>query len=246
MLFPQPLRRGRLLARYKRFFADVVLDDEGPVTAHVANSGKMLGLLDPGNVCWLSRSDAPGRKLPWTLEMVEEPTGALVGVNTMLPNRLAAEAITAGRIPELSGYASLRREVRYGVNSRIDLLLGREGLPPCGMEAKPSQPSERCWVEVKSVTLSRTPGLAEWPDCVSSRTTRQLAELRDLVADGDRAVLLFLVQRSDCARFAPAADLDPVFAAELDKAVGSGVEALCYSAEPTPTGVGLGRALAFA
>jgi sugar fermentation stimulation protein A len=193
MRFPQPLVRGRLVARYKRFFADVVLDAEGPVTAHVPNSGKMLGLLDAGNVCWLSRSDAPKRRLPWTLELIQEPGGALVGVNTFHPNRLAAEAVAAGAIPELAGYPSLRREVRYGVNSRIDILLEHPDRPPC-------------WVEVKNVHLLRRPGLYEFPDCVTERGRKHLDELAAQAAAGDRAVLLFCVQRADGDRFEAAAD----------------------------------------
>lgn len=231
MRFPQPLQRGRLVARYKRFFADVVLDGGDAVTAHVANPGKMLGLLNEGAVCWLSRTESKTRKLPWTLEIMEEPaTGALVGVNTAWPNRLAESAIAAGRFAELAGYDRLRREARYGANSRIDLLLEADERPPC-------------WVEIKSVTLSRAPGLAEWPDCVSSRTTRQLADLQALVEAGQRAVILFLAQRSDCARFAPAADIDPDFAATLGRAQRAGVEVLCYSVTPTPLGFEMGGSL---
>jgi sugar fermentation stimulation protein A len=212
MQFPQPLLRGVLVARYKRFFADVVLDDGREITAHCPNPGAMLGLSTPGQTCWLSRSDDPKRKLAHTLEVVETD-GALVGVNTLHPNRLVAEALAAGAIPELAGYPVVRREVKYGEKSRIDFVL--EG-------------DDRCWVEVKGVTLSRQPGLAEWPDCVSARGARHVAELEAMVAHGDRAVVLFVAQRDDCDRFALAGDLDPAFADALARATAAGVEVLAY------------------
>lgn len=229
MEFPQPLERGVLVRRYKRFLADLVLDRHGPVTAHVANPGAMLGLVNEGAVAWASPAAAPGRKLAWSLELVETATGALVGVNTHLANVLAAEAIAAERIPELAGYASVRREVRVE-DGRLDLLLEGGERP-------------RCWVEVKSVTLSRTPGLAEWPDCVSARSSRQLAGLERLVAAGDRAVLLFIAQRADCSRFAVAADLDPAFAAALRLAADRGVEVLCRAATVSTQEMQVSRAL---
>jgi sugar fermentation stimulation protein A len=230
MEFPQPLVRGRLVSRYKRFLADVVLDDAGPVTAHIANPGKMLGLLDPGAVCWLSRSTAPGRKLPWSVELIEA-AGTAVCVNTGLANAVAAEAVLAGHIPELAGYAALRREVRYGDGCRVDLLLEGGGGAPC-------------WVEVKSVTLSRTPGLAEWPDCVSARGAKHMTALVDRVRAGDRAVVLFLAQRSDCERFALASDLDAAFAAALRQAAQAGVEVLAYACHVSPTSIRVDRLLA--
>ncbi|HEX8569113.1 MAG TPA: DNA/RNA nuclease SfsA [Caulobacteraceae bacterium] len=222
MQFPAPLRRGRLVQRYKRFFADVELEDGTVVTAHCPNPGAMLGLNMPGMPAWVSPAAGAARKLAWTLELVEAEDG-LVGVNTMRPNQLADEALTNGLIPELAGYASRRREAAYGAASRIDFLL--EG-----------GPGPRCWVEVKSVTLSRDPGLAEWPDCVSKRASTQLRELVGLVENGERAVILFLVQRA-CSRFATAADLDPAYASGLLKAAETGVEVLCYRCEVSPQGV---------
>lgn len=228
MQFPQPLARGVLAARYKRFFADVALDDGSEITAHCPNPGAMLGLSTPGQVCWLSRSDDPKRKLAHTLEMVEAD-GALVGVNTLHPNRLVAEALAAGAIPELAGYPVVRREVKYGERSRVDFVL--EG-------------ADRCWVEVKGVTLSRQPGLAEWPDCVSARGARHVAELEAMVAGGDRAVVLFVAQRNDCDRFALAGDLDPAFAAALARARGAGVEVLAYGCTMSAEAITLAGQLA--
>jgi sugar fermentation stimulation protein A len=225
MLLPQPMLRGVLVARYKRFFADVALDDGRAITAHCPNPGSMLGMKTPGLVVWVSRSDDPKRKLAHTLELIEVD-GALIGVNTLLPNRLVAEALAADAIPELAGYATVRREVKYGESSRVDFLL----------EA-PDRPA--CWVEVKSVTLCRGAGLAEWPDSVSARGARHIAELEAVVARGDRAVVLFLVQRSDCDRFGLAHDLDPIFSRALAKATAAGVEAIAYGCEVGPEKIGI-------
>lgn len=214
MLFPAPLLRGLLIKRYKRFLADVQLDCGTVVTAHCANSGSMLGLCQPGLEVWLSRSDDPKRKLAYTWELVRVGAG-LVGINTMHPNRVAAEAIAAGAIPELAGYASLRREVKYGTASRIDLLLDGPGMPTC-------------YVEIKSVTLMRD-GIAEFPDAVTARGAKHLAELSAMVAQGARSVMLYLVQRTDCGRFRVAADIDPAYDAGLRRAMTAGVEVLCYA-----------------
>lgn len=232
MLLPQPLVRGRLVQRYKRFFADLVLDDGREVTAHCPNPGAMLGVNQPGQAAWASWSDDPKRKLAWTLQLVEAGDG-LVGVNTMLPNRLVAEALAAGAIPELGGYASVRPEVKYAQASRVDFLLTDPDRPPC-------------WLEVKNVHLSRTPGLAEFPDCVAARSTRHLADLAAQVAEGHRAAALFVVQREDCAAFKACEDIDPAFAKALDQAAQDGVEVLVYACEITPTSVRLDRRLRFA
>ena len=216
MRFPQPLTRGRLVRRYKRFLADVVLDGEAEArTVHVPNPGAMLGLSDPGMTVWLSRSASPTRKLPWSLELVEAD-GAPVGVNTQLPNALVAEALAAGAVPELAGYSSVRREVRYGEASRIDFLLEHPGRPPC-------------WLEVKNCHLMRTPGLAEFPDCRAARSEKHLRELEAMATRGDRSVQLFVVQRTDCARFVACRDLDPAYATALGHAGNHGVEVLCYA-----------------
>jgi sugar fermentation stimulation protein A len=223
MDYPGPLISATLVRRYKRFFADVALESGGEITAHCPNPGSMLGLATPGAKVWLSRSDSPTRKLAHTLV---EADGSFVGVNTMLPNRLVEEALRAGAIPELAGYPTLRREVRYGAASRVDFLLEH-----------PARPA--CYLEVKSVTLARTPGLAEFPDSVSARAAGHLEELEGVVRAGFRAVAFFLVQRTDCAAFTVAADIDPTFAAALARATRGGVDVLCYGCEITPGGVTL-------
>ncbi|WP_209873169.1 DNA/RNA nuclease SfsA [Azospirillum soli] len=237
MRFSTPLLQGRLIRRYKRFLADVDLGGE-VVTVHVPNSGSMLGLDAPGSAVWLSRSDNPKRKLAHTLELVEADGGpngkSLVGVNTSHPNGLVAAAIAAGTIPELAGYARLRREVKYGKNSRIDVLLEDDGRPPV-------------YVEVKNVHLRRPDlddGLAaEFPDCVTARGAKHLDEMSDMVRQGARAVMVYLVQRTDCAYFRVASDIDPTYAAGLRRARESGVEAVCWSCAITPEAIELDRPL---
>lgn len=225
MRFPSPLVRGTLIRRYKRFLADVALGDE-TVTAHVANSGSMLGCADPGSEVWLSPAASHERKLRWTWELVRAD-GTLVGINTMHPNRIVAEAVAAGAIPELTGYAALRREVRYGRNSRIDLMLAGEGRPDA-------------YVEIKNVTLKRG-GHAEFPDAVTERGAKHLDELAAVTAAGGRAVMLYLVQRGDCTRFRLAADIDAAYAARAAAAREAGVEFLCYGCRVTLQEVAVDR-----
>ena len=214
-----PLHRATLLRRYKRFLADVRFDDGREETVHVPNPGAMLGLATPGLTVWTSLSASKTRKLAHTLELVQAD-GGLIGVNTMTPNRLTAEALAAGVMPEVAGYDAIRAEVKYGAASRVDFLLTRPGRPPC-------------WLEVKNVHLMRRAGLAEFPDCVAARSLKHLRELQAMVAAGDRAVMLFVVQRTDCDRFDTAADLDPAYAAGLRQAFQNGVEVICYACEIT-------------
>jgi sugar fermentation stimulation protein A len=223
MDFPSPLARGTLVSRYKRFFADVALDDGTEITAHCPNPGAMLGLNTPGLRAYVSRSDNPKRKLAWTLELVEAD-GGLVGINTMHPNRLVAEALAADHFPELTGYASHRREVKYGTNSRVDFLLEAPGRPPC-------------WLEVKNCHLRRSGTLAEFPDCVAARSLKHLKELTAMVEAGERAVMLFVIQRTDCDAFSVCADLDPAYARGLIEAAVHGVEVLAYACEITTEAV---------
>ena len=220
MKFPDPLIRGTLVKRYKRFLADVELTDGEVVTAHCANPGSMLGLVSPGSEVWLSPARNPERKLRYTWELIR--AGAhLVGINTAHPNNLVRDAIENGTIRELSGYASLRREVKYGKNSRIDILLEDESRPPC-------------YVEIKNVHLSREDGLAEFPDSVTKRGAKHLEELGDVAEAGGRAVMVYLIQREDCEKFAIAGDIDPDYEAALTRALARGVEALAYACEVTP------------
>ncbi|MCB2102611.1 MAG: DNA/RNA nuclease SfsA [Rhodobacterales bacterium] len=223
MQFPDPLVRGTLIKRYKRFMADVRLEDGTAVTAHCPNSGSMLSVKEDGAEVWLSPARNPDRKLRWTWELIRVGE-SLVGVNTGHPNTLVAEAVADGTITELAGYASQRREVKYGKNSRIDLLL-----------EDPDRPA--CYVEVKNVTMRRdlAAGPVEFPDGVTARGTKHLAELSDMVAQGHRAVMAYLVQREDWQHgFTLADDIDPDYAAALDKARAAGVEVVCYACRLTP------------
>lgn len=229
MRFPTPLVPGILVRRYKRFLADVELADGQVVTVHCANPGAMLGVNMPGLKVWLRDHSGTSRKLPWSWEIVEAE-GTLIGVNTALPNRLVEEALAANMIKELAGYDPARREVKYGKASRVDFLLEKPGSP-------------RCFVEVKNVHLKRD-GRAEFPDSVTARGAKHMAELADQAKAGDRAVVLFVVQRDDCARFAPAADIDPAYAAAFRAALGAGVEALCYGCKVSPDAIELDRAMA--
>lgn len=229
MKFPAPLIPGTLQQRYKRFLCDVALDDGRTITASCPNTGSMKGLTTPGSRVWLSASDSPTRKYKHTWELIETDLGAgptLVGINTGRPNGIVAEALEAGRIDPLAGFAALRREVKYGVNSRIDILLEEAG-------------GRRCYVEVKNVHLMRTAGLAEFPDSKTERGVKHLRELAAMVAAGHRAALLFLVQRGDALQFDIAADVDPAYAAAFAEAERGGVEMLAYRCRISPREISL-------
>jgi len=233
MQFAAPLIPATLIRRYKRFLADVVLPSGETVTVHCANPGAMTGLSVPGARVWLSKSSNPARKLVHSWELIEVDLGAgmeLVGINTGHPNALAAEALAAGRIPELAGYPTVRREVKYGKASRVDFLLEDAGRPPC-------------YLEIKNVHLMRRPRLAEFPDAVTKRGARHLAELSDMVAAGARAVMLYLVQIGSADRFALARDVDPGYGKAFDAARKAGVEALAYRCRITCDGIDVEKPL---
>lgn len=226
MDFARPLMPGTLLRRYKRFLADVMRDDGTEVTAHCANPGAMLGLDAPGTRVWLEPVASPPRKLAHAWRLVELPEGGFAGIDANLPNGLVAEALAAGAIPSAAGYGAIRREVPYGARNRVDFLLEAPGRP-------------RLWLEVKNVHLCRTEGLAEFPDCVTTRGARHLQALAEMVAAGDRAVLLYVVQRTDCTRLRLAADLDPAYARAAAAARAAGVEMVAHATAIDPVGVRL-------
>jgi len=200
---------GTLVKRYKRFLADVKLDGGETVTAHCPNTGSMRGCSEPGRKVYLSASDNPRRKLNYTWELMEMPT-TLIGINTQIPNKLVQHSVMEGLVDELSGYTMVRPEVKSSDHTRLDLLFSRDG-------------GEECWVEVKNCTLVEN-GLARFPDAVTIRGQKHLAELERLVSSGKRGVIFFLIQRMDAVSFSPAADIDPDYAKALKQAVRSGVE----------------------
>lgn len=229
MEFATPLVPARLIKRYKRFLADVVLDDGRKVTAHCANPGSMMGLATPGLRVWLEPNDDPKKKLKFGWRLVDHENGHFTGVDTSVPNRALKAALMEGQVPGLTGYKLVRPEVKYGENSRIDFLLSG---------TKPD-----CYVEVKSVTLCRTSGLAEFPDSVTARGAKHLAELAKVAAQGHRAVMLYLVQRTDCDRVTLAADLDPAYAAAF--AAAKGVEVIAMDCKISTKDITLRRILPF-
>lgn len=223
MEFHENLIRGKLIRRYKRFLADILLDNGREITAHCPNPGAMTGLADPDSVVWLEPNDDPKKKLKFGWRLTELPSGALVCVDTGQANRVVGEALRAGKIPGLGG--EIRAEVPYGAGSRVDFLAGG------------------VFVEVKSVTLSRAPGLAEFPDTVTKRGAKHLAELAAVRGEGARAVMLYLVMRGDCTWFRAAADIDPAYARAAQEACAAGVEFMAFSAKIAPAGINLGHAI---
>jgi sugar fermentation stimulation protein A len=211
-----PLIPGILVKRYKRFLADVRLENGETVTAHCPNSGSMKASAEPGRPVYLSRSDNPKRKLAYTWELIHMP-GSLVGVNTLLPNRLVHAAIAAGEVEALRGYSNIRREVSIGNHSRIDLMLSGGPMPPC-------------YVEVKNCTWVQE-GIAQFPDAVTQRGKKHMTALRDLTKEGYRAAVFFLIQRMDADIFMPAREIDPNYAEALAAAEKAGVMVLAYDVE---------------
>jgi sugar fermentation stimulation protein A len=206
MQFDAPLLRGTLIKRYKRFLADVTLDGGVDVTAHCANPGAMTGVGQPGDTVWLEPNDDPKRKLKHSWKLTERPGGHWIGIDTGIPNRIVREALAARALPEFAMYSGVRPEAAYGTRSRVDFLLTEPGLPDL-------------YLEVKNVHLRRAGTLAEFPDCVTARGTKHLHELAAMAAQGARAAMLFVVQRTDCDAVDLAADIDPAYAAAYDRAL---------------------------
>lgn len=231
MLFDPPLIPATLIRRYKRFLADVRMEDGNEITVHCPNPGAMTGLTDPGNKVWISDSGNPKRKLRHTLELMQV-RDVLVGINTNRANSLAREAIEAGLVEGADPGATILHEQKYGANSRIDFLLRQDGRPDH-------------YIEVKNVHLVRTPGLHEFPDSVTARGTKHLGELAGMAKQGHRATMLYLVQREDGDRFALASDIDPAYAEAFANARTAGVEARCIICSVTRNGISPVRAIDF-
>ncbi len=220
MEFPTPLKDATLIRRYKRFLFDATLPDGRTITGSCPNTGSMLGLTAPGSRIWMSEHNSRTRKYKFALELVEAD-GVVVGINTGMPNKVVEEAIRAGDIEPLAGYSDLKREQKYGKNSRIDILL-----------TGPSQPDT--YVEVKNVHFMRQQGLAEFPDSPTSRGAKHLEEMGDMVEAGHRAVMVYLIQRPDCETLKICRDLDSNYGVAFDKAMKRGVEALAVRCHISP------------
>ena len=224
MNFPAPIKKGRLLKRYKRFLADIDLNGM-EITAHCANPGSMMGLKDEGSVVWVTAANNPKRKLQYDWQVIEVGA-AKICINTGLANKIVHEALLNKAIPQLAAYNTITPEQKYAENSRIDFLLTETDITDC-------------YVEVKSVTLSRKPALASFPDSKTTRGTKHLRDLAAMATSGQRSVMLYLVNRTDCTRFTLAADIDPDYAAAFTTAKASGVEAYAYGVDITPSGITL-------
>ncbi len=227
MIFPTPLRKGSLIKRYKRFLADIEFEDGTFITAHCPNSGAMQGLSMPGTPVWVSESPNPSRKLPFTWEMAEVDE-TFVGANTFHPNNLVEEAIQSGVIVELQGYHTLQREVPYGQNSRIDLLLA----------------TPLTYVEVKNVHLKRNE-TAVFPSSVTARGAKHMRELSEMVRQGHQAYVVYVVQRNDCTSFEIASDIDPVYGQEMQLALENGVKVLVYACDVSPKEITITHRIGF-
>lgn len=228
MRYPTPLIGGRLQKRYKRFLADVILDDGREVTVHSPNTGAMLGCAEPGQRVWVRDTGNDTRKYPFAWELSETDTGVLIGINTILSNHLVREAIEVGRVAELSGYEAIKSEVKVG-DSRLDLRLSAVGLPDC-------------FVEVKNVT-ARAADAAIFPDAVSARGLKHLQTLMRLKADGHRAVMFYVVQRNDVTSMRTAVEIDLDYARAFEEARAVGVEMLAYATEISQQDIAVKRSL---
>ena len=221
--------QGHLIKRYQRFKADVKLRNGHIVTAHCPNTGSMEECSEPGSLVWLSKDNNPGRKLKYTWELIKMPS-SLVGVNTYVPNILVKEVIRKEKVPLLENYDMIRSEVGYGNNSRIDILLEKNG--------------RKCFVEIKNCTLVNN-GIAYFPDAISERGLKHLVELQKQVKKGHRSVMFFLIQRMDAKMFRPADHIDQAYGSELRKAIKNGVEMMIYDTKLDLKGIRLNKALPY-
>lgn len=224
----QPLVEATLVRRYKRFLTDVTLPDGSELTAHCPNTGSLLGCKEPGSKIWLRDTENDKRKYRHSWQAIEVD-GTWVNVDTGLPNAETYAAIVEGRVPGLAGYDTHKREVKYGTNSRIDVLLEKAS-------------GERCYVEVKNTTLARGE-VALFPDAVTARGLKHLGELAEVVANGHRAVQFFFVSRDDVRTFAPADDIDPAYCAGLRAAAAAGVEVMAWAVSVRPDAIELAHEL---
>lgn len=231
MEFATPLIPARLIRRYKRFLADVTLPDGREVVAHCPNPGSMLGLADAGMKIWLEPNDDPRKKLKYGWRLVDHENGHFTGIDTSVPNKALKAALMDHAVEGLPPYDLVRPEVKYAEGSRIDFLLSGQGADT--------------YVEVKSVTLMRKAGLAEFPDCVTARGAKHLCALSQMVAEGHRAVMLYLIQRTDCAALSMSADIDPAYVRAFDLASEAGVQVLVFDCAIDPNGVTIRRAIPF-
>ena len=212
MKFKERLLQGALIKRYKRFFIDIKYKNK-IITAHCPNSGSMIGLLDRGNKAWFSLSDNPKRKLKYTLEIIEVKNKK-VGINTLLTNKIVLEALKHKKIHSLNKFNHIKTESKFSDGTRFDFLLSKD--------------KEKCFLEVKNVTLLRENKIAEFPDAITSRGTKHLNELCNAKKKGYQSYILYLIQREDCGSFEIAKDIDKKYKTAFDKALKSGVKILCY------------------
>ena len=225
MKFKKKLLQGALIKRYKRFFVDIEYQNR-TITAHCPNSGSMMGLLDKGNYVWFSESDNLKRKLKYTLEIVEV-NKTLVGINTQSSNKLVLESLILKKIKNLVKFNNIKTEVKFSDKTRFDFLI--------------SNSKEKCFVEVKNVTLVREKKIAEFPDAITSRGTKHLKELIEAKKQGFKSYILYLIQREDCGYFKIAKDIDEEYKIAYDEAIRSGVKILCYNCKLSNKDIKLNR-----
>jgi len=225
MNFENQLIPGVLIKRYKRFFVDIKLKDK-KITAHCPNTGSMMGLLNPGNKVWVTKSNNKNRKLKYTLQIIKA-NNAVVGVNTHLTNKIVNEALIENRIKEFAFDKTVLKEVKYNQNTRFDFLIKKNKF--------------KFFVEVKNVTLSRKKGLAEFPDAITLRGAKHIKELMDATEKGYKAFILFVIQRDDCKNFSIAKDIDNEYSKLLTLASKNKVKVLCYDCKFSTKGIKLGK-----